>query len=240
MDVLAELEHLAAQATQVDNLDNQADLPTVERWNGSKLQKDEDILEHTHDEDEGSKASFCKIDGTAKIAIVRWLTNNRPTYRPIFIRITQAEKELSPISLAPFLGIDATLPQYRATEADASIKPAQNQYPVWHFFYGMLAEPSILSWVLELPEGTCPQLQPARTRGGVLVAWGGKYRAMTDAPSNNTEAWVVDGQAFLVTDEVSEGKLRFFKTEQYEVVRCDIEMLDSGESIRGLTFRFGA
>ncbi|CAJ2505613.1 Uu.00g130070.m01.CDS01 [Anthostomella pinea] len=159
---------------------------------------------------------------------------------PIFIQITQAEKDSSPISLAPFLGIDVTLPQYQAIEAHTSVNPAQDQYPAWHFFYGMLAELSILSWVLELPEGTYPQLRPARTRGGVLVAWGGKYRAMTDAPSNNTKAWVVYGQAFLVTEEVSESKIRFFQSEQYDVVRCDIEILDTGESNRGLTFRFGA
>lgn len=58
-----------------------------------------------------------------------------------------AAKDLSDISLAPTLGVEATLPQHRICNAPS---PLQHEYPVPYFFYGTLAEPIRLSRLLDL------------------------------------------------------------------------------------------
>jgi hypothetical protein len=211
---------------------------TPELLTGVKLQDDEHILGRIEDNEDSEKVSFCRVTDIAKAAIHNWLSRIGSTYQPIFIQLTQAEKDLCSHTIAPFLGLDPTLPQFRASSSDEFLVPAQSQYPVWYFFYGMLAESGYLPWILELPKGVEPQYQRARVRGGKLVTWGGKYRAMIDAPRADSEAWVVDGKAFLVQNEEEESKLRFFETYQYEVVRCNIEFMESRDTIRGLTFRF--
>lgn len=145
-----------------------------------------------------------------------------------------AAKQLSSVSAYPTLGIDSTLPQYRATSA-SSFLPRPEQYPVWYFFYGTLAEPDRLVRLLELPDDDAlPVLRPARVAGGVVKSWQGKYRALVDGPMDAR----VRGHAFLVADREQEDRLRVYETRSYEVVRCGIKMLETAGCVRGLTFRF--
>jgi hypothetical protein len=145
-----------------------------------------------------------------------------------------AEKCLSSCSLAPTLGsdIEPTLPQFRADTATQTFYPTQDQYPVLYFFYGTLADPEFLARKLDLPD--CPILEPATISGGTLRIWGGKYKALVDGPTTAT----VSGWAYEVACKDHEDQLRFYETDQYEVVRCDIRMQSTGETVKGLTFRF--
>ena len=48
----------------------------------------------------------------------------------------------------------------------------------------------------------------------------------------------VDRWAYLVATEEHEEVLRFYETENYEIVRCTIIMKDGSDAVRGLTFKF--
>lgn len=139
-----------------------------------------------------------------------------------------AEKALSSDSLHPTLGIEATLPQFRSTNAS----PRNDEYPVWYFFYGTLADPDVLTSQTGVE---VPRLIPAHISGGVLKTWGGKYKALVDQRGYGKESKVA-GHAFCVESEKVETGLRVYETDKYEVVRCTIEMGDRRE--QGLTFRF--
>ncbi|KAE8315509.1 hypothetical protein BDV41DRAFT_574884 [Aspergillus transmontanensis] len=146
-----------------------------------------------------------------------------------------ADKHLSNYSMSPYLGadIDPTLPHHRAQSMDQIFLPAQNQYPVWYFFYGTLTDPEILARKLSLPG--LPVLRRAMVKGGRIIMWGGKYNALIDGPSSS----IVDGGwAYEVRSEEEEEQLRYYETDQYEVVRCEIHIVDSGDIVKGLTFRF--
>jgi hypothetical protein len=134
----------------------------------------------------------------------------------------------------PTLGIDTILPQYRADNVDAKFVPTQNQYPVWYFFYGNLAVPDILARLLALSEK--PVFTPATITGAVIKKWRGKYNALLD--SEGAETTFVDGWAYLVETEEHEEVLRFYETENYEIVRCTISMEGRSDAVRGLTFKF--
>ncbi|KAJ4360746.1 uncharacterized protein N0V89_001313 [Didymosphaeria variabile] len=138
----------------------------------------------------------------------------------------KAEKSLSSCSIAPALGIDATLPQHRPT---MSPSPGQDSYPVPYFFYGSLADPEKLSRVLEVKSK--PVLSPAEIRGGRLMIWG-EYFALVDG----TEQDFVSGWVYVVESQAHEDKLRWYETGKYEVVRC--EVWRGGKKGPGLTFRF--
>ncbi|PGH09424.1 hypothetical protein AJ80_07699 [Polytolypa hystricis UAMH7299] len=95
-----------------------------------------------------------------------------------------------------------------AMEALAA-KPAQDDYPMWYFFYGSLHDPVRLVRLLMLPETTPIRLYPARITGGVLKLWGGRYKAMIDGPS----IVVVEGPVYEVQTKGEEDALcgaRFF------------------------------
>jgi hypothetical protein len=132
----------------------------------------------------------------------------------------------------PTLGVESTLPQYRADGVDAEFMPTQNQHPVWYFFYGNLAVPDILTRRLALVEE--PIFTPATVTGGVIKKWRGKYNALIDGP----DTACVDGWAYLVVTEEHEESLRFYETENYEVVRCTIIIKDTSDTVKGLTFKF--
>ncbi|KAL4899037.1 hypothetical protein BDW74DRAFT_171805 [Aspergillus multicolor] len=163
-------------------------------------------------------ASFCFVDGAEKSAITAALAG---AFKPTFIRINRAEKALDRHSAAPCLNYDATLPHHRAADDAQTFLPAQSQYLVWYFFYGTLASPDVLVDKLELDPDIPPILRPA-TIQGKLRTWG------------NT----VDGWAYEVASAAHEDVLRYYETEQYEVVRCAITMTDTPETVFGLTFRF--
>lgn len=188
-------------------------------------------------EGEEGDADFACVDGAAKRVIEDWLeTQSPPTnYRPTFIRLSQAPKNLSDSSSYPTLGIESTLPQHRMQDINHSFAPAQNEYPVWCFFYGTLMDPQTLQKCLSLPHP--PILTPASIQGGTLRTWGRKYMALVDGLATSK----VHGYAYRVQSSEHEEYLRFRETEAYEVVRCRIA-LNSGEGVQeevpGLTFRF--
>jgi len=82
-----------------------------------------------------------------------------------------------------------------------------------------------------LPEKEIPVLKPARACGGMIRTWASKYRARVDGP----EDAYVDRFAYSVTSESFWDVLRAYETDNYEVVRCTIEM--DGGTVRDCTFR---
>ncbi|KAJ9604816.1 hypothetical protein H2200_010931 [Cladophialophora chaetospira] len=188
---------------------------------------------HTGQSEHGT-STFCEIDGPDRAALLCWTSKHHPSYRPTIVRLTRAKKDLSPISIAPTLGVDATLPQYRLQDERDTPRPAQAEYPVWYFFCGTLGDPGVLKHHLDVEDE--PELIPAHVTGGGLWTWGAKYRAIVDAEPDAR----VDGWAFLVQSEEQEDALRFYEKEKYEVVRCRIFMdRDGGEDeVNGLISRF--
>lgn len=175
---------------------------------------------------------FCRIDGNVKQAIEIWLSHQNSTFRPTFVRLSKAKKDLAATSTHPTLGIESTLPQHRASSLQTSFSPLQDEFPVWYFFYGTLADESFLSRLLSLPEAEYPILVPATVSGGIIKTWQDKYNALVDgAPTD-----YVHGSTYKVTTKEREEALLLYETEKYEVVRCSI-MMESGTT-QGLTFRF--
>ncbi|OTB02233.1 hypothetical protein M426DRAFT_13680 [Hypoxylon sp. CI-4A] len=107
-------------------------------------------------DDSGNPAAFCKISSESKEKLLEHLSLQGSRFQPTMVRYSKAEKDLSAGSAYPTLGIDTTMPQHRpGTSNDQKLVPAQDQYPVWYFFYGTLGE-----------------------------APGGKYKALVDGTSN--------------------------------------------------------
>ena len=193
-------------------------------------------------------ALFCEIDGTIKQAIENWLSRQKSTFRPTFIRISKAKKDLDSNSIYPTLGLESTLPQHRFSSDpgfDASLAQSpvpsnrtgqrpvlQDEYPAWYFFYGTLADPVVLTRLLSPSEAGPPTLIPASISGGLIKSWAGKYKALVDGA--NTDH--VHGSAYEVTSREEEDVLLTYETENYAVVRCCITM--ASETVQGLTFRF--
>ncbi|KAL5334505.1 hypothetical protein BJX70DRAFT_17400 [Aspergillus crustosus] len=181
--------------------------------------------------DESGDATFCFVNGAEKTAISTALSgHNQTEFTPTFIRINRAHKALATGNMAPCLGFDPTLPQHRPAEATQTFLPSEDQYPVWYFFYGTLTDPDVLIEKLELD--TLPVLRSVTVKGAQLRTWGGKYKALVDGVG------AVAGWAYEVTCAEHEEALRYYETDQYEVVRCAISMADTGEDVWGLTFRF--
>ena len=192
-------------------------------------------------------AVFCKIDGSVKQSIETWLSQKKSTFRPTFVRVSKAKKDLDPDSIHPTLGLESTLPHHRFSSGSSStmtvtqhegstnrtICPVhQDEYPVWYFFYGTLADPAVLTHLLSLPETEPPVLIPASISGGSIKSWKGRYKALVDGASTD----YVYGSAYVVTSREHEDALLTYETEKYEVVRCCIRMRN--EMVQGLTFRF--
>ncbi|RVX70353.1 hypothetical protein B0A52_05852 [Exophiala mesophila] len=178
---------------------------------------------------EDGQAQFCEIDGTSKARLLAWIAKNHPGFKPTIVRISKAKKELCAENQAPMLGKDCTMPQHRPDNAEFEPVPAPNQYPVWYFFYGTLADPIVLTRHLGLDKA--PDYIKAHVTDGKVQFWGGKYKALVDAPGES-----VQGCAFLVKTQIEEDALRFYETDKYEVVRCQI--LTQSGAMHGLTFRF--
>ena len=205
-------------------------------------------LPHTVQADSETRdAVFCEIDGTIKQSIENWLSQQKSTFKPTFIRISKAKKYLDSNSIYPTLGLDSTLPQHRfssdpgfkTTLAQSPVpsnrtgRPVlQDEYPAWYFFYGTLADPDVLTRLLSPPEAGPPTLIPASISRGLMKSWAGKYKALVDGASTD----YVHGSAYEVTSMEQEDVLLVYETENYEVVRCCITM--ASETVQGLTFRF--
>ncbi|CCT65218.1 uncharacterized protein FFB20_11344 [Fusarium fujikuroi] len=179
----------------------------------------------------GQSCSFFKINGMDKLAIEGWLKEYpHLDFQPTIIKNPYAQKDLSPTSLYPTLGLDITLPRFRPGPA-ATPRPLQNECPVWYFFYGTLTDPSFLSKLFG--SNFQAEYHAATIRGGVLKTWG-RYYALVDDPSHTI---FVPGKALLVETREQEERLRAYETNSYEVVRCCIEM-GLEKPMSGLTFRF--
>ncbi len=196
---------------------------------------------------ETQDAVFCSIDGNTKQSIEAWLSHQKSTFRPTFVRLSKAKKDLAPTSIYPTLGVESTLPQHRYPSDlsfDLTIRQhlgspihtncpvQQDDYPVWYFFYGTLADPVLLTRLLSLPEIEPPILVPASISGGLVKTWQAKYEALVNGASTD----YVHGSAYEVTSREREEALLFYETEKYEVVRCCITMANN--TVQGLTFRF--
>ena len=190
-------------------------------------------------DDSDPRIQFCRVSASE-----RWRLQAALPYKQTFIRLTlPAPKCLNNHSRHPTLGIDPTLPQHRL-DAETVARPLKDEYPVWYFFYGTLADPQTLSDRLGcVDDGSGSALHPrlelrkAHVAGGRLTTWGGTYRALIDG---SYEAHV-EGSAYLVRNKEDEEKLRYYETDWYEVVRCTIEMdIEAGkrEVVEGCTFRF--
>ncbi|KAK5462959.1 hypothetical protein LTS15_002671 [Exophiala xenobiotica] len=95
---------------------------------------------------EDGEARFCEIDGAAKPRLLAWLAKHHSDFHPTIVRLSKAKKHLCPHTQAPMLGrMDLTLPQHRPDKATFEPTPLPDQYPVWYFFYGTLADPDVLS-----------------------------------------------------------------------------------------------
>ncbi|EKG11170.1 AIG2-like protein [Macrophomina phaseolina MS6] len=184
--------------------------------------------------DDGEPAAFCQLSQDAAHRIEAWLSEAGipDRDRPTFVRLSQAAKELSPTSRYPTLGIDTTLPQHRQGSTTTFFHPLQDEWPVWYFFYGTLADPDKLIGLLGLSDENRPVLQRASVQHGHIRTWAGKYNALVDG----TET--VHGWAYCVRTKEHEDALRAYETEKYEVVRCRITMDKSKEEFWGCTFRF--
>lgn len=193
----------------------------------------------TGEDDAGRAAVCCRVDNAGREKVISYLDSigASAAFQPTFIRDSKASKVLSDFSVHPTLGIEATLPQHRINSlADSTLLPKQNQYPVWCFCYGKLAQPGVLKRLLALEEDAVYR-RAKIVQGGVLRTWGAKYNALMDAPETARNT-AVDGSAFLVQNEEQEDVLCRYETVQYEVVRCSIEMVHKKEAVRGLVFRF--
>lgn len=180
--------------------------------------------------DPTTSSKFCYITAAEEHLILQGLLNLNISYEPHFITINMASKDLQTTSASPTLGIkEPALPQHRPCKSTDLV--LQDEYPVFYFFYGTLAEPEILARVLELGEQV-PVLQKAYVKGAE-VKMVGRYKALVDS---EVEARV-DGWAFLVESEEQELKLRVYETRMYEVVRCDVWLVGEGGVVKGLTFR---
>ena len=197
--------------------------------------------------EETSDAMFCRIDGDTKRSIENWLSHQKSTFKPTFVRLSKAKKDLAADSIYSTLGLDSTLPhhrpdsnlsfestlpQNRGCSSPTTVSPLQDKYPVWYFFYGTLADTTLLAHLLSLPAIEVPLLIPASISRGVIRTWQNKYKALV----NGAETDFVHGSAYEVTSREREEALLFYETEMYEVLRCCIMM--EGQEVRGLTFRF--
>ena len=221
----------AKNSTYLIKLDGPFDTP-IKVQEAASLSKVPDCKNGT--DDDGILSKFCVIDGNAKSAILAHLSAQLSSFQPIFVRVSKAAKNLSSDSPYPTLSLDTTLPQHRprANVCSTIFLPAQDQYPVWYFFYGTLAEPERLTRLLQR-EGERRDLRPAAIRGGALKIWAGKYKALVDDVDSE-----VKGHAYEVTSKEDEEALMVYETENYEVVRCKIAIDGDMEEVRGCTFRY--
>jgi hypothetical protein len=179
----------------------------------------------------GKAGSFFEINSINKATIEAYL---RPkpslrTFVPTFIPCNQARKSLSLHSLHPTLGIESTLPHRRLEQFSDTPRQAQNEYPVWYFVYGTLAEDYVLFDLL----GYEPHLRKAQTHGGILKTRGQDWVLLNDPGGIRCLPWL----AVQVETKEQEAMLRAYKTDAHEVVRCTIYIADEGP-VAGLTSQF--
>lgn len=122
---------------------------------------------------QGKTTQFCLIKSSTHTALQKWISKEAPGFQPLFVSHSRARKELSSISIAPFLGCESMLPQYRLLLPDTTPCPQQDEYPVWYFFHGTLTETATLDRLFGHVGSIFPRLElhPAHIRGGKLETW---------------------------------------------------------------------
>ena len=204
------------------------------------------VLFSSSSDSDNTSTEFCVVDARCKAMLLRHV-GSRPL---LFVRHSEAEKSLPPFCRYRTLGVpDCTMPQFRLPDDDDGLprRPAQDEYPVWYFFYGTLAMPEVLGRVLHLQldgdgDGVGGRgLHAVEIEGGRLAAWGGgKYKALVHAEEPNAK---VVGVAYMVKSREEEDALRAYETDKYVVARCRIRFVGEGGStsasaVPGLTFLF--
>jgi hypothetical protein len=190
-------------------------------------------------EGEDGITHFCQVRDIDIPKIKSWLATTYPSISPVFAPINKARKTLSPDSAYPTLGYDTTLPHHRPPFTSRSkYRPAQDQYPVWYFFYGTLANASLLDELFGSPPEEAHVLVQAWIRGGEIRTWGSKYKALVDSTGHGSH---VAGWAYKVVSKEQEDALCMYETAKYEVVRTMIGMamwVGGLRAVKGCTFRF--
>ncbi|ATY63520.1 oxidoreductase domain containing [Cordyceps militaris] len=186
-------------------------------------------------DDDGKSVQFCYMTAQMKsLLLCNLALSNSLQFRPTFIQVSIATKNLSDNSRYPTLGIDSTLPQHRPQSSTECFQPAQNEYPVPYFFYGTLADRTVLARVLGLSDENSITYKPAEVSGATMTMWANKYRGLVDSDQDDT----VEGVVYLVRSHEEEEALRIYATAKYEVVRCLIRLSSEPKSrMAGLTFR---
>jgi hypothetical protein len=141
------------------------ELLTVEIITGiAGLSSHPEVVEgHGNEDSQSSDARFCLINGVERQALLTSPQWSRFASTSTIICVPQAAaKELSSESAYPTLGLDTTLPKQRPSMLPTltHFLPAQDQYPVWHFFYGTLGHSAFLQDLLGLDSepDSCPLL----------------------------------------------------------------------------------
>ncbi|TVY60538.1 hypothetical protein Focb16_v003711 [Fusarium oxysporum f. sp. cubense] len=177
----------------------------------------------------GKVGSFFKINAINKTTIEAYLRAKASltTFVPTFIPCKQARKSLSPHSRHPTLGIETTLPHRRLEHLHDEPRPAQNEYPVWYFVYGDLAEGDVLFDLL----GCGRHSRNSQVVGGILKRRGEDWVLLNDPNGIRCMPWL----ALLVETKGQEDMLRVYQTDTYEALRCTIGVWGEA-TVAGLTF----
>jgi hypothetical protein len=156
------------------------------------------------------------------------------------ISLCWAAKDLHDASRFPYIH-DPTLPQHRLNEALPS--PRQKDYPVWYFLTGPITKPNKLQTLIK--RNSEPYKQCAVVHGLVTLRHR-EFEATVETDFHKKYAMLGPsvGTAYLIKSKEEEDRLRYFKTDDFAVVRCKITLCPIHESgqpheVDGLTFVLG-
>lgn len=133
-----------------------------------------------------------------------------------------ADKALHGVTRYPYV-YDMTLPQHRLSEGKIPL-PRQDDYPIWYFLNGGISRPEKLAYLWKLDAQ--PYGRPATVQGlkySLYRQCVGLIRASVN--DEHCHANTIEGFAYLVRDKLAEDRLRYFKTNTFEMVRCKIRLL---------------
>ncbi|KAF1920252.1 hypothetical protein BDU57DRAFT_508439 [Ampelomyces quisqualis] len=118
--------------------------------------------------------------------------------------------------------------------------PLQDKYPIWYFLTGQIARRDKLKALWKLDE--MPLKRPAYVTGLTTINHINR-KAPIISQGKNEEGYTKRcvGVAYLVKDKLAETRLRYFKTDRFKVVSCEITLQPlckhgKRHKINGLTF----
>lgn len=167
---------------------------------------------------EDGDVSFCRLDQAGVDKLEVWTAEAIPNKRFTKVRIGMAHKDSGAL---PFLGRDPTLPQNRPSAITSAPMSQHQQYSLYYFFYGTLANTKRLSRLLHIPESNLPPLLSARVLDGRIRSWASKYMALVDSPGSEAEGWI-----YPVLSAEQEDILRVYEGDSYEVVDSRVRLED--------------